>query len=353
MSTGAVNTSVAIKRPRGVSGPFSLANLSSPTNKKSSPSPTPPPTSPPAAVSDSAPFSPIKSSDIKSIKIPRKSSNPTTTVPVDPPTVVPPAASIVTPTPIPANKESDYAPPADYAPPPQQPPPAQYSTEQYYPTAPVYQAPQFQQQYQQPPPQQQQQQFSAVAPPPPAAALPEGRKRGVCSHWDPVKGYGFLNDHDNGKEVKRIFCHNTALAWSSGQKTAPFASLSEGDEVEFEYSQGARGIEAVKVTAVAQQSTRRKGTVVTFSDEKGYGFVMDNDPASIEGKQVMVHHKKIKGETGHKTLTVGQMVEYGLIKGPKGYAAVDVVILSPADPPAPPAPSNGIYLPLAHSSLSY
>lgn len=85
--------------------------------------------------------------------------------------------------------------------------------------------------------------------------------------------------------LRSVFCHNTSLAWSAHEKVAPFASLTEGDEVEFEYSQGARGTEAVKVTAVAQHSTRRKGTVVQFSDEKGYGFIMDNQPESIEGKQ--------------------------------------------------------------------
>ena len=123
-----------------------------------------------------------------------------------------------------------------------------------------------------------------------------------------------------------VFVHNSSLAWSAHEKVAPFAFLSEGDEVEFDYSQGKRGIEAIKVSAVAQQSTRRKGTVVQFNDDKGYGFVLDNDPASIEGKQgvfslfasvhlsnfpsnvsVMVHHNKIKG-TGHKTLTCVRQV---------------------------------------------
>lgn len=58
-----------------------------------------------------------------------------------------------------------------------------------------------------------------------------------------------------------------------------------GDEVEFEYTDGERGVEAIKVTAVAQVLGRRRGTVTAFNDEKGYGFVADDDPETVGNKE--------------------------------------------------------------------
>lgn len=81
-----------------------------------------------------------------------------------------------------------------------------------------------------------------------------------------------------------VFCHNSSLAWA-GDGSKEFGSLAIGDEVEFEYIDGERGIEAVKVTAAVQYSDRRRGTVTAFNDEKGYGFAADSDPASLGNKE--------------------------------------------------------------------
>jgi cold shock CspA family protein len=82
-----------------------------------------------------------------------------------------------------------------------------------------------------------------------------------------------------------VFCHNSSLAWAGDDANGNFASLNEGDEVEFEYGDGPRGVEAIKVTGVAQISARRRGTVAAWNQEKGYGFAADDDPGSVDNKQ--------------------------------------------------------------------
>lgn len=66
---------------------------------------------------------------------------------------------------------------------------------------------------------------------------------------------------------------------------------------------------------------RATGTVKWFSQEKGFGFLQQDD-----GPDVFVHHTSIQG-TGFKTLTEGERVEFDIVEEPKGLKAQNVVRL--------------------------
>ena len=64
-----------------------------------------------------------------------------------------------------------------------------------------------------------------------------------------------------------------------------------------------------------------KGTVKWFNNQKGYGFVSDE-----EGNDVFVHYTGLVME-GFKTLEEGQMVQFEKINGAKGPQAINVTKL--------------------------
>ncbi len=61
-----------------------------------------------------------------------------------------------------------------------------------------------------------------------------------------------------------------------------------------------------------------QGTVKWFSNQKGYGFITQDD-----GKDVFVHYSAVQGD-GFKTLEEGQRVEFEITQGPKGEQATNV-----------------------------
>ena len=65
-------------------------------------------------------------------------------------------------------------------------------------------------------------------------------------------------------------------------------------------------------------SERENGTVKWFDCGKGYGFITRE-----EGEDVFVHFRAIRGE-GYRKLDDGQLVEFTVVKGQKGYQAEDV-----------------------------
>ena len=66
---------------------------------------------------------------------------------------------------------------------------------------------------------------------------------GMVKWFDPKKGYGFITQ-DNGDDV---FVH-----WRQIVATDSFKTLQDGDRVEFEVVKGDKGLQAEKVSRVAQ-----------------------------------------------------------------------------------------------------
>ena len=61
-----------------------------------------------------------------------------------------------------------------------------------------------------------------------------------------------------------------------------------------------------------------QGTVKWFNDQKGYGFIEQDN-----GEDIFVHHSEILG-TGFKTLAEGDRVAFDVGAGQKGPAAQNV-----------------------------
>lgn len=64
-----------------------------------------------------------------------------------------------------------------------------------------------------------------------------------------------------------------------------------------------------------------KGTVKWFNNQKGYGFISDE-----QGKDVFVHYTGLN-MTGFKSLEEGQNVEFDVVEGEKGPQATNVTKL--------------------------
>ncbi len=62
-----------------------------------------------------------------------------------------------------------------------------------------------------------------------------------------------------------------------------------------------------------------RGTVKWFNDNKGFGFIQQED-----GPDIFVHFSEIQGD-GFKTLNEGDSVEFEIAEGERGPKATNVV----------------------------
>ena len=67
-------------------------------------------------------------------------------------------------------------------------------------------------------------------------------------------------------------------------------------------------------------SNKQTGTVKWFDNAKGFGFLISENVT----EDVFVHYRSILVD-GYKTLKEGQVVEFLLTRGDKGYQAAEVV----------------------------
>lgn len=69
-------------------------------------------------------------------------------------------------------------------------------------------------------------------------------------------------------------------------------------------------------------SERKQGTVKWFNNQKGFGFIQQEN-----GVDIFVHFKSIS-ESNNRDLKENDKVEYSVIEGKKGPQASDVKLIS-------------------------
>ncbi|KXS11065.1 CSD-domain-containing protein [Gonapodya prolifera JEL478] len=73
----------------------------------------------------------------------------------------------------------------------------------------------------------------------------------------------------------------------------------------------------------APPTSRYQGKVKFFNTQKGYGFIIPNEPLELSNPEVFVHHTAILSG-GFRSLAESEDVEFDVFRGPKGLQASNV-----------------------------
>jgi cold shock CspA family protein len=79
------------------------------------------------------------------------------------------------------------------------------------------------------------------------------------------------------------------------------------------------------INKMSSPSNRKTGHVKFFNSQKGFGFIIPNEPIEGEAQaEIFVHHTSIYNNGGFRSLAEGEEVEFDLVQGPKGLQATSV-----------------------------
>jgi len=147
--------------------------------------------------------------------------------------------------------------------------------------------------------------------------LPPGASHsGVVKSFDEEKGYGFIECKETGTDV---FVNRSEL---NG------ALVRAGDEVAFTVAQGNKGLraEGVRVLGKSTELTALPaymGSIKFFDNEKGYGFIKNDDLKHRSGKDLLLLRSELNGAS----VQAGDEVSFSIQEDRKGPKAVNVQVL--------------------------
>ena len=92
--------------------------------------------------------------------------------------------------------------------------------------------------------------------------------------------------------------------------------------------------------AQAPDTVRIAGRVKWFDPGKGYGFIVPDDPALTELKDVLLHISSLR-DSGRDSADEGAPIECTCVRRPKGWQVAEVLDLGQGDPALILAPRRG------------
>ncbi|ORX57781.1 hypothetical protein BCR36DRAFT_136596 [Piromyces finnis] len=104
-----------------------------------------------------------------------------------------------------------------------------------------------------------------------------------------------------------------------------------------EQVQGQQQQQQQQVTPIA--GNRRTGKCKFFDCQKGFGFIIPDEPIDGNTVEIFVHHTSLCNNGGFRSLLEGESVEFDLIQGSKGLQASNVT--GPGGAPVKGNPRGG------------